>query len=446
MNCAAVGAAIVLEGRLREGGRRTAATASNAACAAPQKSCLCTNSCFAPLRNQYRQSGTRLPITPDVISLPHRIAQTQPDVRPPSPVISISPAPAISATSAAIRPATAARCAGGRIFRSNHLGHLTEDDVKVVRELGVKQRLRFSRGRGAHRRGLRASRRSTCIRCRSNRRSWRRCAHELQARALSSGDALEIMRESYRGYVRHNTQQFPRRCLRICWKTARRSVIHCTAGKDRTGFACALMLHALGVPEDVIAEDYLLTNRFYRRDPNSAPDLPDRCQAGDRIGGSLVPRRRLRCGRRPVWRSRRLFPGWASASARASAPNSRSACSNPRAAGRLGRELLMAIVDHFAGRPILAAEPGEHRAVVETVQDVLDAVRWQVAPRWQAARGSPAKSKFPQARWGVGEDTNGIPALAGMTHPAPADRARQAQNVVEVWLRRRLPARHRGRR
>jgi protein-tyrosine phosphatase len=52
-------------------------------------------------------------------------------------------------------------------------------------------------------------------------------------------------------------------------------VIHCTAGKDRTGFACALILHTLGVSDDIIAEDYLLTNRFYRRDPTSSTDLPD---------------------------------------------------------------------------------------------------------------------------------------------------------------------------
>jgi protein-tyrosine phosphatase len=52
-------------------------------------------------------------------------------------------------------------------------------------------------------------------------------------------------------------------------------VIHCTAGKDRTGFACALVLHALGVPDDQISQDYLLTNRFYRRDPSSGSDLPE---------------------------------------------------------------------------------------------------------------------------------------------------------------------------
>ncbi len=52
-------------------------------------------------------------------------------------------------------------------------------------------------------------------------------------------------------------------------------LVHCTAGKDRTGFACALIRHALGVAEETIAADYLLTNRYYRRDPASSSDLPD---------------------------------------------------------------------------------------------------------------------------------------------------------------------------
>jgi len=82
------------------------------------------------------------------------------------------------------------------------------------------------------------------------------------------------MRESYRNYVRQNTHSF-RELFAHLLEDRAPLVIHCTAGKDRTGFACALLLHALGVPADVIAEDYLLTNRFYRRDPNSSPDLPD---------------------------------------------------------------------------------------------------------------------------------------------------------------------------
>lgn len=36
---------------------------------------------------------------------------------------------------------------------------------------------------------------------------------------------------------------------------------HCTAGKDRTGVAAALLLSALGVPRTTVIEDYLLSNR-----------------------------------------------------------------------------------------------------------------------------------------------------------------------------------------
>ena len=37
-------------------------------------------------------------------------------------------------------------------------------------------------------------------------------------------------------------------------------VVHCAAGKDRTGVAIAVLLWALGVPRDTVVEDYLLTN------------------------------------------------------------------------------------------------------------------------------------------------------------------------------------------
>ncbi len=39
-------------------------------------------------------------------------------------------------------------------------------------------------------------------------------------------------------------------------------LFHCTQGKDRTGVAAMLILSALGVDEDVIIRDYLLTNDF----------------------------------------------------------------------------------------------------------------------------------------------------------------------------------------
>src|SRR5262249_30396041 len=40
------------------------------------------------------------------------------------------------------------------------------------------------------------------------------------------------------------------------------TLFHCTAGKDRTGFAAALVLLALDVPRETAMRDYLLTNEF----------------------------------------------------------------------------------------------------------------------------------------------------------------------------------------
>ncbi|GET88494.1 hypothetical protein, unknown function [Leishmania tarentolae] len=40
-------------------------------------------------------------------------------------------------------------------------------------------------------------------------------------------------------------------------------LFHCTAGKDRTGVAAALLLTALDVPEETVMEDFMLTNQCY---------------------------------------------------------------------------------------------------------------------------------------------------------------------------------------
>lgn len=40
-------------------------------------------------------------------------------------------------------------------------------------------------------------------------------------------------------------------------------LFHCSAGKDRTGLAAAVLLGVLGVPEETILEDYELTSLYY---------------------------------------------------------------------------------------------------------------------------------------------------------------------------------------
>jgi len=37
-------------------------------------------------------------------------------------------------------------------------------------------------------------------------------------------------------------------------------IVHCTAGKDRTGVICALVLSLCGVDDDVVAHEYSLTD------------------------------------------------------------------------------------------------------------------------------------------------------------------------------------------
>ncbi|MDO9564866.1 MAG: tyrosine-protein phosphatase [Bradyrhizobium sp.] len=161
-----------------------------------------------------------------------------------------------------------------QIFRSNHLGHLTGADIEVLRGLGVRRAFDF---RGTEERAAAICGVEDIV------------VHSLpveptvvaalQARLatgvpLSTTDALEVMRDSYRNYVRQNTPSFRALFAHLVGDHAP-LVIHCTAGKDRTGFACALILHALDVPDHLISEDYLLTNTFYRRDPSVSSDLPD---------------------------------------------------------------------------------------------------------------------------------------------------------------------------
>jgi len=161
-----------------------------------------------------------------------------------------------------------------QIFRSNHLGHLTTADITVLRSLGVRSAFDF--------RGV-------------EERAGALCGiEEIEVHSLpveptvvaslraimdsgtplSRDHAMEVMRDSYRNYVQQNTPRFRALFVHLLEDKAP-LVIHCTAGKDRTGFACALILHALEVAEDLIAEDYLLTNQFYRRDPSVTTDLPD---------------------------------------------------------------------------------------------------------------------------------------------------------------------------
>jgi protein-tyrosine phosphatase len=66
----------------------------------------------------------------------------------------------------------------------------------------------------------------------------------------------------------------------LCRAGALPGLVHCTAGKDRTGLVAALILGVLGVPDDIIAADYALSASYLNPD---AAAVIGRIQA---IGGA----------------------------------------------------------------------------------------------------------------------------------------------------------------
>lgn len=85
-------------------------------------------------------------------------------------------------------------------------------------------------------------------------------------------DVEELMKEDYRTFVtsEHSRNSFHffltdllRREKEAQEKGERAAFLwHCAAGKDRTGFAAALLEFIFGVPKEDILDDYVLTSRY----------------------------------------------------------------------------------------------------------------------------------------------------------------------------------------
>ncbi|QID38187.1 tyrosine-protein phosphatase [Streptomyces albus] len=77
----------------------------------------------------------------------------------------------------------------------------------------------------------------------------------------SAHHARTLMRDSYGDFVAKKTGRRAYRTLFTAVAGADKAVLyHCTAGKDRTGWASAALLTALGVPHGTVVRDYLASN------------------------------------------------------------------------------------------------------------------------------------------------------------------------------------------
>ncbi len=145
------------------------------------------------------------------------------------------------------------------LYRSDHLGALDADDARQIRALGITRVLDF--------RGVNERESAACVLPEVRVHSLPieptivQKLHELLAggHTVTAADVVHHMEDTYRGFVRDNTPRFAEFFQQLLASTEP-TVFHCTAGKDRTGFAAALILHAVGVSEQEILTDYLLTN------------------------------------------------------------------------------------------------------------------------------------------------------------------------------------------
>lgn len=145
------------------------------------------------------------------------------------------------------------------LYRSDHLGALDDADAAQIRALGIRRVLDF---RGIDERTSAACRLSgVTVHSLPIEPTIVQKLAELVAAGhrLTGADVTAHMQDTYRGFVRHNTPRFGEFFEHLL-ASDEPTVFHCTAGKDRTGFAAALLLKAVGVADEEVMRDYLLTN------------------------------------------------------------------------------------------------------------------------------------------------------------------------------------------
>jgi protein-tyrosine phosphatase len=150
----------------------------------------------------------------------------------------------------------------GLVYRSNYLANLTAKDAEYLHTLGIRLVCDF-RAEGERTRapdhwvGTAPEYFSVPV---GPNRDGTITPEELKRRVASISAQTK---DSIRGYdyAISDAAQYGKILRRVAAGDLP-AVEHCTSGKDRTGVFSAILLTALGVPRDVVMQDYLLTNQY----------------------------------------------------------------------------------------------------------------------------------------------------------------------------------------
>ena len=162
----------------------------------------------------------------------------------------------------------------GAVFRSAHLGGLTNEDRAALGAIGVRTIVDL---RGVNE-AAETPHSIEGVTCRVVGAHIEPGVGDKIRGAVEDGTAnphlmMQFLTDHYRDYPRRCAPGFRTLFATLSDGVHRPLVFHCTAGKDRTGFASALLLTLLGVPWQTVMEDYLRTNDLWTGHIGRYPEL-----------------------------------------------------------------------------------------------------------------------------------------------------------------------------
>ena len=154
----------------------------------------------------------------------------------------------------------------GMFYRSDNLSELTDADLGKLHELGIKLVCDF---RSAEEKAEEPDRlpaegppEMLELPILDDSFSPAVFREKITSGDLGDTDLRQMMIEGNRLFATRYAPRYAALFERVTQPEQLPALVHCTAGKDRTGFAAAVVLRTLGVPEETVYEDFLLTNHY----------------------------------------------------------------------------------------------------------------------------------------------------------------------------------------
>ena len=156
----------------------------------------------------------------------------------------------------------------GKIYRSDNLHSLTDEDLKYMKRLNIKSVVDFRsvEERESEPDRLNPDMTQVLLPIKFQPKELDDDSIKNLMRDLTFGDldSSNLLRDFNIVIVEEFTEEYKSFFRHIIENNAEPLVFHCTAGKDRAGFASAMILTILGVPREKVIEDYLLTNTYVK--------------------------------------------------------------------------------------------------------------------------------------------------------------------------------------